>query len=92
MLLSQKVGRSSQAVPDLVHEYLKFTFLRERLEGVLTLNPSVLVDDVWRAHITCERYLGSLGLSRRNIMARDVSPVYTFDIFEEDFDYRNPNT
>ncbi|CAN0532153.1 unnamed protein product [Ectocarpus sp. 8 AP-2014] len=30
-------------------------FLRKRLEDMLTLDPSPLVDDVWQAHITSDR-------------------------------------
>ncbi|CAN0326326.1 unnamed protein product [Ectocarpus sp. 6 AP-2014] len=65
-----EVGRHSTDIPALVEEYLRFMFLRKRLEGMLTLDPSPLVDDVWQAHITsdreyaafCERTFGGEGL------------------------------
>ncbi|CAM9391947.1 unnamed protein product [Ectocarpus sp. 12 AP-2014] len=50
-----EVGRQSTDIPALVEEYLRFMFLRKRLEGMLTFDPSPLVDDVWQAHITSDR-------------------------------------
>ncbi|CAB1120875.1 unnamed protein product [Ectocarpus sp. CCAP 1310/34] len=50
-----EVGRQSTDIPALVEEYLRFMFLRKRLGGMLTLDPSPLVDVVWQAHITLDR-------------------------------------
>ncbi|CAM9556922.1 unnamed protein product [Ectocarpus sp. 4 AP-2014] len=68
-----EAGRQSTDIPALFEEYLRFMFLRNRLEGMLTLVPSPLVDDVWQAHITsnreyaafCERTFGWEGLECR---------------------------
>lgn len=86
-LLCQKVaqrlvevgrGKPSVEVWALVQEYLRFMFLLERLEGMLTLDPPVLVDDVWQAHIGldghytafCERTFGQgIELEHREIDA-----------------------
>eukprot|EP00903_Cladosiphon_okamuranus_P014135 g13136.t1 len=74
-----EVGRPTTDISVLVDEYLRFMFLRQRLEGMLTLDPSSLVDDVWQAHITskseyaafCERTFGGerleLGTPHREI-------------------------
>lgn len=55
LLLAKQVGRQATDISALVDEYLRFMFLRQRLEGMLTLDPSPLVDDVWQTHIASER-------------------------------------
>lgn len=52
---SMKVGRQSPDVSALIEEYLRFAYLRERLDGLLTLEPSALVDDAWHAHTASGR-------------------------------------
>ncbi|CAM9747472.1 unnamed protein product [Pylaiella littoralis] len=75
----REVGRQSADISALVDEYLRFMFLRNRLENMLSLDPSLLVDDVWQAHITsgseydafCERTFDGqpleFGMPHRNI-------------------------
>lgn len=60
LLLAKQVGRQTTDISALVDEYLRFMFLRQRLEGMLTLDPSPLVDDVWQTHIASER-CGAVG-------------------------------
>lgn len=50
-----QVGRGSSDVSALVDEYLRFLFLRKQLDEILTLEPSVLVDDAWQAHTASDR-------------------------------------
>ncbi|CAM9403305.1 unnamed protein product [Scytosiphon promiscuus] len=94
-----EVGRQCPDVPALVEEYLRFTFLRQRLDGLLTLEPSALVNDVWDAHAAsgreyaafCERAFSAQPVESEVLHGETQSspPVLyqnTFEAYEYFFD------